>query len=281
MSRLWIQFTGELRKLFARKRTNLGFAAFVFVELFVAMLFELKAVQAGLRVVIEGTGHKFDDYFSGLTLAFLILDYTVILIGALYIAMVAGDIVAKEVEDGTMRMLLCRPASRLRILALKFLATSFYTFALVVFIGLSSLAVGLALEGVGGLFAFAPLEELRAFHPFPAGVWIYFRSLPFFAVSLLTINAVAFLFSCLDVKPVAATIGTLTIFFLDLVLRSHPFFQSVHPYFITSRMGIWVHTFRPDPQWAVIAEEYVRLLALDATLFLIAWASFEQRDIKT
>jgi hypothetical protein len=44
MSRLWFQFAGEMRKLFSRRRTNLGCVAFVLVE--------LESVKAGLRLVI-------------------------------------------------------------------------------------------------------------------------------------------------------------------------------------------------------------------------------------
>ena len=44
---------------------------------------------------------------------------TVLLIGTLFVALVAGDIVAKEVEDGTLRVLPCQPISRLRVLTVK------------------------------------------------------------------------------------------------------------------------------------------------------------------
>ena len=37
------------------------------------------------------------------------------LLGGLFLALVSGDVVSKEVEDGTMRMMLCLPASRWRI----------------------------------------------------------------------------------------------------------------------------------------------------------------------
>ncbi|MEA3210680.1 MAG: type transport system permease protein [Chthoniobacter sp.] len=281
MSLSFLQFAGELRKLFTRRRTWLGFAAFVIVELLMAMFIEFESVKEVLRVVITGQGRSFEQYFSGLTVAFLIMDTTVLFGGALFVAMVAGDVVAKEVEDGTLRMLLCRPVSRLRILTLKFLATSLYTFLLVFFIGLTALAVGLAVEGRGDLFAFAPLAPFRAFHPFRAGLVQYLISLPLFALSLLTVNAVAFLFSCLNLKPATATIGTAAIFFFDLVFRSHPFFQSIASVFITRRLSVWLEIFRPEARWPAMAEQYVWLFALDATLFVVAWLNFEQRDFKT
>ena len=71
-----------------------------------------------------------DRYFSGATLGLLMLMWTTFLLGALYLALVAGDVVAKEVEDGTLRMILCRPISRLRVGFLKYSACVLYTFAL-------------------------------------------------------------------------------------------------------------------------------------------------------
>src|SRR5438477_4925546 len=117
MSLFLLQLRGELWKLFARKRTYLGFGFFLGLELLVMVLCEIPFGQRNLRRAIERLGGAFDQYFSGLTLAMIMVPMTVILLGALFLSLVGGDVVAKEVEDGTMRMTLCRPISRLRILS--------------------------------------------------------------------------------------------------------------------------------------------------------------------
>src|SRR5581483_5290426 len=132
-----LQLGHELRKLFARKRTYIGFGAFVLVEALVLFLVNLPKPRSHFRRLIEQNGYGFDEYFSGLTLALLMVMWTTFLLGALYLALVAGDVVSKEVEEGTLRMILCRPVSRARIVALKYLACIVYTFVLVLFIGLS------------------------------------------------------------------------------------------------------------------------------------------------
>src|SRR5882757_5042248 len=142
MSLFFLQLRGELWKLFARKRTYLGFGAFFAVEMVILLLFQLPKVQRSWRHLLEDAGYGFEQYFSGITLAYQIVLGTTSLLGGLYIALVAGDIVAKEVEDGTLRMTLCRPVSRIRLLAVKYLACLIYTFALIGFIGLSALVVG-------------------------------------------------------------------------------------------------------------------------------------------
>src|SRR5439155_5134251 len=98
------QLRSELLKMFARKRTWIGFGAFVFVEVLVLMLWQLPGGQRWMRHMIERNGGMFEQYFSGLTLAVIMVAMTVILLGGLYLSLVGGDVVAKEVEDGTMRM---------------------------------------------------------------------------------------------------------------------------------------------------------------------------------
>ena len=122
MSAFLPQLAGELTKLFARKRTYIGFAAFLGVEAVILLLLNLDRVRRSIARLIEEAGYPAEAYLSGLTLAFLVLLWSVFLLGSLYLALVSGDVVGKEVEDGTMRMMLCRPATRRRILALKLAA---------------------------------------------------------------------------------------------------------------------------------------------------------------
>src|SRR5439155_21877322 len=133
--------------------------------------------------------------------ALFILMWTTFLLGALYLALVAGDVVSKEIEDGTLRMILCRPVSRGRIIALKFIACSIYTAALFAFIGLTALLAGLVYKGFGGLFVFAPVEKVFALYEFREGMIRYLAAIPLIALSLMSITSLGFMFSCLKMKP--------------------------------------------------------------------------------
>jgi ABC-2 type transport system permease protein len=272
------QFGGELFKLAARRRTWVGFGAFAVIELIMPALFLLPRVSANFRRMIEARGHAFEEYFSGLTIALLTMRATVFFIGSLYLAMVSGEIVAKEVEDGTMRMNLCRPVSRLRLLALRYLTAALYTVVLVWFIGLLALGVSLLYAGPGGFFAYGFQDHTSTFHPFREGVLRYLTVLPFLSLSLLTITSLGFMFSCFQVKPAGAIIGTLTVFFTDLAIRGLSFFDSIQGWLITTRMGSWMGIFQPEIPWPQIAEDYIVLLGLDASFFVIGWLAFQTRD---
>ncbi|MES2570725.1 MAG: ABC transporter permease, partial [Verrucomicrobiota bacterium] len=264
-----LQLSNEFKKLFARKRTYIGFAAFLVVECAVLFLLNLPKPKEFFRRTIERNGYGFDEYFSGLTLALFMLEWTTLLLGGLYLSLVAGDMVAKEIEDGTMRMMLCRPVSRIRILVVKYLACLGYTAALIGFIGLTALVAGICYRGTGGLFVFAPLEKIFALHPMQAGLLRYFGSLVMLTLSLSTITSLGFLFSCLKIKPAAATILTLSLIFLDSIFRNIPYFESLQPYFITTHMATWLNVFVTHIPWETVIEDYAYLFGINATCLIV------------
>ena len=275
------QFSAELLKLFARKRTWIGFGAFLGLEMLVLFLLQTKSAQRGFRNFLEGNGAMFDEYFGGLTLAFNVMALTVVLLGALFIGLVSGDIVSKEVEDGTMRMTLCRPVSRGRVLGVKFLASLLYCFVLVVFIGCTALLTGWAWRGLGSLCAIIPEERLLAFFPPGEGLLHFFGVLPFFALSLCSIVSLAFMCSCCNMKPAAATVVTMTVFLVDRILYFWPQFASYKPWFMTTHMVTWVNVLRTPVPWMKMAEDYLYLFGLNATFILIGCTIFLRRDLKS
>jgi ABC-2 type transport system permease protein len=281
MSLFFLQLRGELWKLFARKRTYIGFGAFFALEILILVLFQLPKVQRSWRNLIEQAGYEFEGYFSGITLAFQILFWTVFLLGGLYIALVGGDIVSKEVEDGTMRMTLCRPVSRLRVLMVKYLACLIYTYALTIFIGVSALTIGLLRQGVGGFFAFQPLQKLFVLYDFGEGLGRYLGSIPLLAFTLVSVTSLAFMLSCCNMKPAAATICTLTYFMTDNIFRNIPYFDSLKPWFITSHIETWYNVYRSPVPWLQMTEDLAYLAGVDATFLLIGIVVFSVRDFKS
>ncbi|RYD46661.1 MAG: hypothetical protein EOP85_07005, partial [Verrucomicrobiaceae bacterium] len=98
------QLRGELRKLFARPRTWMGYGAFLAMEALILFVFKLKGGQAFMRRRMEVNGLDFGNYYSSLTITFMIMIFSMVMLGSIYFALVAGDIVAKENEDGNLRM---------------------------------------------------------------------------------------------------------------------------------------------------------------------------------
>jgi len=280
MSLFFFQLRSELIKLFARKRTHIGFGAFFAVELLVLALFQIDKVQKAYRGLVERAGFGSEHYFSGLTMGMIIVMSTGLLT-MLFLALVGGDVIAKEVEDGTLRMALCRPISRLRLLVIKYLACVIYTFLLVLFIGCSALAVGLMRHGTGGLFVYAPEQQVFALFEWHDGLIRYSGALLTYSLSFVSVTSLAFMLSCFNMKPSAATIVTLTFFVIDFIFYHFPYFNGIKDWFVTKNMATWVFTFQEKVPWQQMCEDYAYLFGLDATLVVIGAAVFLSRDFKS
>src|SRR6266478_461148 len=113
---LFQHLRNELLKLFGKKRTYIGFGAFLIAQNGMLLLFHFTHFQGDFERMLGGNGYLAQDYISALTVAVIMLLPQVMLLMPLYTALVGGDLVAKEAEDGTLRMILSRPISRFRIL---------------------------------------------------------------------------------------------------------------------------------------------------------------------
>lgn len=104
---------------------------------------------------------------------------------------------------------------------------------------------------------------------------------PLLSLSLCTVTALAFCLSCFNMKPSAATVITLSVLFADTILKTIPYFESIRSWFITDKMASWIHVFDYRIPWESLVENYVWLMALNATLFIIGWQVFSRRDFKS
>ncbi len=281
MNGLGKQLGLELLKLYGRKRTYIGFGAFLFVEVLLLSLLQMRPAQRAFARLLETNGFGFEEYFSGLTLAFLIMTNTIFFLSSLYLALVAGDMVAKEAEDGTLRMLLCRPVSRFRVLMVKYLACLVYTASLMVFIVATSLLAGVAYKGMGGLFVYAPLQGVFGLYEAGPALVRYGFAVILLCVVTATVSTLGFFFSCFNMKPAAATILTLSLLFMDMVVQLIPYFESIKGWLLTYHIGCWVLVFQPQIPWWRIGESVVYLWGFNLSFLAVGGLYFLRRDFKS
>jgi len=261
----------------------MGYGAFLAMEAVILAVYKLEASQRQVRGLVERNGLEFGTYYSSLTITFTIMLLSMFLLGSIYFALVAGDIVAKENEDGNLRMVFARPISRLRLLLVKYTAICLYTFSFVFFVGISGYAMAVAAVGwEGGLFVLEPKMKVFAAYPdWWEGAGRLALSAAGIGISMITLSSIAFMFSCFKIKPAAATIITLTILFVDMILQGFPFFKPYESYFVTWRMSAWVFLVEQHLSWPKIIESYAFLMGLNISLFTIGWMAFQSRDFKT
>src|SRR6266542_4575950 len=229
MSMFYLQLRNELWKLFAKKRTYIGFLMFLL---------------------------------------------------PLYVSLIGGDLVAKEAEDGTLRMILSRPISRVRLLMLKWLAGAIFSFTLVMALGLFGVAFGSLWFPWKGLFVLIPGELFSVFDA-SSGWQHYAAAHLMMATKACTVMGLAFMFSCFNVKPAAATILALSFVFVNFIVQNIPYFRDLQHWFLTYHLNIWQFLFAQPIPWWKIGESLSLLLGFNLSFVVVGVTAFQVRDIKS
>ena len=274
------QLKNELWKLFGKKRTYIGFGAFVLAQTAMLLAFRFTRWQHDFERMLTGNGYIASEFISALTVSVVMLMPQIILLMPLYTSLVGGDLVAKEYEDGTLRMILSRPISRPRLLFVKWVAGIIFAAVLVIVLGLTALSFARILFPWKGMFVFAPHQ---AFSVMSAGEGLgrFAFSHLFLVVNASAILSVAFMLSCFNMKPAAATIVALSYLFVNLVMEGIPFFDRFDNWFITHHFRCWLLVFQNPVPWGRILQSESILLAICATTFVIGGTVFYVRDIKS
>ena len=274
------QLKNELWKLFGKKRTYIGFGAFLLAQTAMLLAFRYTHWQSDFERLLNGNGYLAAEFISVLTVSVVMLIPQIMLLMPLYATLVGGDLVAKEAEDGTLRMILARPISRFRLLFVKWSAGIIFAFALVLMLGGTAMAFASLLFPWKGMFVFAPGQAFCVLTAH-AGLVRFVFSLLFMAVNASVMVSVAFMFSCFNMKPSAATILALSFLFVSMVMENIPFFDRYENWFITHHFKCWLLIFRDPAPWSQICQSEIILFTVSATAFILGVMAFQVRDIKS
>ncbi len=278
----FIQLRNECYKLFSRRRTFLGFAAFLFIDLLTLWLLKQPLPLEGIHSLLVKNGFPMEEYAGGLSMASFTLVFSVALVAGLYLALVSGDLIAREIDEGTMRMVLARPVSRLRLFAIKAVVGALHTLLLMLFIGVSALVVGwVGNRHLGMMLVYAPLDDVFAVFEPAEGLKRYLLATLLLAVLYQVVSAMALMFSCLRLRPATATVLTLSILYTDFVLNNIPYLSSFKPWFLSHHLSAWVLVFRYEIPWQDIASSLLAISGLTASFLIVGFGLFAHRDIKT
>ncbi|MGZ4269858.1 MAG: ABC transporter permease [Solirubrobacteraceae bacterium] len=229
----------ELRKLIAQKRTYLGLGAAMAVPIiFVVAL----ALQQG-----QPNDVPFGRYVreSGLAIPPVILIFGSYWLFPLVTALVAGDIVAAEDHNGTLKTILTRSVGRARIFAAKTLAA--FTYALVALAAMGVVAV------VGGVIksGLHPLVSLSGTTVGPGRALLLIgASLAVYLLPLLAVASIALLLSTVTHNSAAAVVGALMISLLMQLITIIPGLGALHPYLLPTQFNAWQGLLRTPVDYA-------------------------------
>jgi ABC-2 type transport system permease protein len=232
----------ELSKLRFQKRTYLGLGAAVVVPIIFAVAVSLQ--NGGPEDVAFGRYiHQ-----TGFAIPLVLLLFGSIWMFPLITALVAGDIVAAEDHNGTLKTILTRSLERSQIYAGKALAVFTYTVAAVALNGITAIIAGGIVSG------FNPLTSLSGTQVQPGrALALIGGSLLVYLIPMLAIACIGLLLSTLTRNSAAAVVGTLMFSLLVQLVGILPGLQGLHPYLLSTQFDAWQGLLREPIDWQPIA----------------------------
>jgi ABC-2 type transport system permease protein len=258
----------EVAKLLAQKRTYLGLGAAMIVPVIFVVVLQ---IQSGGPNDVP-LGRYIRD--SGIVTPLVVLLFMSIWGFPLITALVAGDIVASETQNGTLKTILTRSRERGQVFAAKTLAAFTYTLAIVVSMGIVGVAAGSIAWG------FHPFTSLSG-TPVSAGrgLGLMFASLGVYVLPLAGIAAFGLLLSTITRNSAASVVSTLMFALFMQLIGVLPGTESIRPYLLGTQFDAWHGFLRTPADWTPIVRAFwVSAIYIFVPLFT-AYLVFLRRDV--
>jgi ABC-2 type transport system permease protein len=258
----------ELRKLRSQKRTYLGLGAAALVPIIFVV-----------ALVVQGTGPDDVPFGRYVTTTGLAVPLVLLLFGAYWLfplitALVAGDIVAAEDNNGTLKTILTRSVGRGRIFTAKVLAAISYAALAIVITGTVATVAGILASG------FNPITSLSG-TPVSAqkGLGLVGASLLVYLIPILAVSAIGILLSTVTRNSAAAVVGTLMFSLLLQLIGILPGLGWLQPYLLSTQFNAWQGFLRTPVDWAPVVRAVWVCALYGVPSLAIAATVFSRRDV--
>ena len=258
----------ELRKLRFQKRTYLGLGAAAAVPIIFAVAV---ATQNG-----QPNDVAFGRYIhqTGLAIPLVLLLFGSVWMFPLITALVAGDIVAAEDHNGTLKTIFTRSVERWHVFGGKTLATATYAVAAIALTGTVAVIAGSMASG------FNPLPTLSGTTiSAPRALVLIGGSLLVYLIPIFAIACIGLLLSTVFRNSAAAVVGTLMASLLLQLIGILPGLGALRPYLLSEQFNAWQGLLRQPADWApVVRAAWVSSLYAVPAL-AAAFLVFLRRDV--
>lgn len=211
---------------------------------------------------------------NGVFLSFLSLTIMLTLVLPLVVAVVSGESLAGEANQGTLRYLLVVPAGRARLLSAKYVAVVLFTLVACLLVAASALIVGVALFPVGPVTLLSGTTV-----PLSEGLLRLLFVVLFVTVAMAMLGAIGLAISSLTEHPIAAIAAILILAVSSEVADNIPQFAAIGPYLPSH----WWLSFDSILRTPIDTTELTHGLFSFAVYIVIfgsiAWARFTSADI--
>jgi ABC-2 type transport system permease protein len=262
----------ELRKLISQKRTYLGLGLAVILPLIFVIVQSLREPHDHGR----GSDSIFTSQItqSGLATPVLMLLFLSVFMLPLIASLVAGDIVANEDSNGTLKTILTRSVDRGQVFAAKALAAMLYATIAVFLSAAVATAAGVASWGFNSVTTFSGTVVSA-----PRGLLLVFAANAVYLIPLLTVACIGVLLSTATRNSAASVVGSIGVVILLFIIAQIPGLEGVKPCLLTEQFEAWHGLLRTPTDWSPILHS-LWVCALYAVPSLSAgYLVFLRRDV--
>ncbi len=190
--------------------------------------------------------------------------------------LLAGDSIAGEASNGTLRYLMVRPVGRTRFVLAKFGSVM----ALVVAGVLVLIAFGVAAGGLA--YGLGPVPTLSGSTlSFAGGLVRLLAAGGYVALSMAGLAAIGVFISTLTDSGPGAAAATVIVAIVSQIVDALPSLSAVHPYLLTHQWLAFGDVVRSPVAWGSIESGVLIGLSYTAVFLLAALARFSRRDVTT
>jgi ABC-2 type transport system permease protein len=260
----------ELSVLFRRRRTWAMLAALAAVPILIAIA--VRVTHAGSA----GAGPAFLDRVenNGLFVVFVALGVCVPVFLPLTVGVVAGDTIAGEAANGTLRYLLIAPAGRLRLLAVKYVGAAAFSLAATLVVCIAGALIGFALFPAGSVTILSG-DTVSIADALGRSLLIALYA----TLSLLGLSAIGLFLSTLTDVPVGAMAATIILTVTSEVLDQLPQLDWIHPW-LFSHYWLGFGDFLRDPiSWTSFGQNAALQVGYFVVFGALAYGRFAAKDI--
>jgi ABC-2 type transport system permease protein len=189
-------------------------------------------------------------------------------------SLVAGDVVAAEDGNGTLKTILTRSVDRGQVFAAKVAAAFTYAIAAVFLSASVATAAGVASWGFRSVRTFSGTVVSAG-----EALALVFASNAIYLIPLLTVAAIGVLLSTATRNSAASVVGAIGFVILLFIVAQIPGLEAIKPYLLTEQFENWHGLLRTPTDWAPIAHSawVCALYALPA--LLAGYLVFLRRDV--
>lgn len=264
-----VAYRWELRKLISQKRTYLGLGLGMALPVIFVIVQNVHTHHGGGDSIFAAQITQ-----SGLATPVLMLLFESLFFLPLIASLVAGDIVAAEDNNGTLKTILTRSLDRGQLFAAKALAALTYAVLAVYLATLVATVGGVASWGFNSIKTFSGSTVSAS-----EGLLLVIAANACYLIPLAAVACIGLLLSTATRNSIAGVGGTIGFVILLDIVATIPGLEGIKPYLLTEQFENWHGLLRTPTDWAPVTHS-LWVSALYALPALVAgYLAFLRRDV--